>query len=791
MGLVVAFSYDLKINGGALGNGQSAVATLTIAAGSPVLTSTTPVWSIPADNGKLIQIYGGDNQGGTLVAEITSSGTNSSTQVTLSQVATLAIAGVPTQLYWGHDDGPAFTAFQTAAIAYLATHPGDLCTLNITSGIYGCFDASVVNANVYTWMRGIPNLQVTGTGNPTLFGSIEVGVNLGLNVNANISARIATAKIGDTTLQLLDPISDAWKFTPGRTFTQSGMTATFVDQLVVTALDIQGNGNPPNPMYWEYAKQASINTGTGVITLTAPLSQDGPYLSSFPEWFYPIQSHVTGAAAGAGGIIVLAVVSTSGWDPASHFIEVQNVTGTTEANGLWNFTVIDSTHISLTGSTFSNTYAGGGMAAWRPYFDLGGPATIYALDSAWNASITITGLTISGPGPGQVCVAQNITFQNCTFVGAWSPNASVNDTVTYDNCTFQFSEVDKIARVVNVINGCNVTSEMLFQNASVKHLNISDSTVHILQGTGRYTTINNSTIPNVNLGATASGITESINVSNSHLGSSAFEAIGADYPVTGYTLSGGTIVSPNVIAWAVPGAHIRFSSSFDNQRQITVRAVTQPGGPGTSINVDTAELVGNTFPAISGGFASAHMKAHPCPKLIFVNCDGCAAAVDLSQAGAQGKPIYSYSKRTYTQADFPTGTTHLVGSEIWGNVVFIKITVNTAYAGSVTPATFLPFAQFGNYPITISDYSNINYSPQIDLRVAGPRTVTITRAGGAVGALGNDSLLTLPDATMSWLSAALGPGVSADYSDSPWSVTIEIQTDQGFIGGQRNLRGDF
>ncbi len=46
-------------------------------------------------------------------------------------------------------------------------------------------------------------------------------------------------------------------------------------------------------------------------------------------------------------------------------IEVYGVTGTTEANGNWKFTVIDATHIDLVGSTFTNAYVSGGISVAR------------------------------------------------------------------------------------------------------------------------------------------------------------------------------------------------------------------------------------------------------------------------------------------------------------------------------------------------------------------------------------------------------------------------------------------
>lgn len=50
-------------------------------------------------------------------------------------------------------------------------------------------------------------------------------------------------------------------------------------------------------------------------------------------------------------------------------VTVSGVLGTTEANGTWAIDVIDSTHIELNGSTYTHTYAGGGVVTGLTAFD--------------------------------------------------------------------------------------------------------------------------------------------------------------------------------------------------------------------------------------------------------------------------------------------------------------------------------------------------------------------------------------------------------------------------------------
>jgi hypothetical protein len=68
---------------------------------------------------------------------------------------------------------------------------------------------------------------------------------------------------------------------------------------------------------------------------------------------------ITGAAS-AGGVIRITVGDTSAWTTGDKKT-ITGVTGTTEANGTWTITVVNSTHIDLQGSTFTNAYVSGGF----------------------------------------------------------------------------------------------------------------------------------------------------------------------------------------------------------------------------------------------------------------------------------------------------------------------------------------------------------------------------------------------------------------------------------------------
>lgn len=95
----------------------------------------------------------------------------------------------------------------------------------------------------------------------------------------------------------------------------------------------------------------------------APISKPGLTLENL-DAIAPTPLSVTGAADNGSGAIRLTLSALSNADFDIHgqnFITVYGVTGTTEANGSWPFTIIDSTHIDLVGSTFATPYVSGGQ----------------------------------------------------------------------------------------------------------------------------------------------------------------------------------------------------------------------------------------------------------------------------------------------------------------------------------------------------------------------------------------------------------------------------------------------
>lgn len=146
-------------------------------------------------------------------------------------------------------------------------------------------------------------------------------------------------------------------------------------QLIIAAVDPAATR-----VYWSY-KSTSGQDGLFDKILTydwrlkrwSLLPQVGEYIASLAkpgitleqlDPIAPTPLTITGAADNGSGAIRLTLSALSNADfniAGQNFIVVYDVEGTTEANGTWQFTVVDATHIDLVGSTFANAYTQGGQ----------------------------------------------------------------------------------------------------------------------------------------------------------------------------------------------------------------------------------------------------------------------------------------------------------------------------------------------------------------------------------------------------------------------------------------------
>ena len=153
---------------------------------------------------------------------------------------------------------------------------------------------------------------------------------------------------------LADWDSDATRFMIGASHAQKN--------LVVFAYKSQSNSG-------EYFDKALVYHY--LLKRWAPLEIEGQYITSAAapgltlealDAIAPGASVISNAANNGSGLIRLTVASSAGWTTGD-YKTISGVTGTTEANGTWQITVINGTTIDLQGSTFANAYSAGGLVA--------------------------------------------------------------------------------------------------------------------------------------------------------------------------------------------------------------------------------------------------------------------------------------------------------------------------------------------------------------------------------------------------------------------------------------------
>jgi hypothetical protein len=160
--------------------------------------------------------------------------------------------------------------------------------------------------------------------------------------------------------------------------------AFFADVDAANPQLIIGAADPKAPrVYWAYKSQAG-QTGLfdkiiiydWMLQRATLVLMSGEYLATLAKPGLTLENldavapgiiTISNAANNGGGLIRLTVSGlTAGSGAGSpnlntqNSVEVYGVTGTTEANGNWSFTIVDATHIDLLGSGFVHAYAGGG-----------------------------------------------------------------------------------------------------------------------------------------------------------------------------------------------------------------------------------------------------------------------------------------------------------------------------------------------------------------------------------------------------------------------------------------------
>lgn len=158
----------------------------------------------------------------------------------------------------------------------------------------------------------------------------------------------------------------------------------FADVDPANAQLIIGAADPKAPrIYWAYKSQSGaaglfdkIIIYDFMLQRATLVLMSGEYLATLAKPGLTLESldavapgiiSISNAANNGSGAIRLTISGLSAGTPPentnlaiANTVEVYGVSGTTEANGNWPFTIVDATHIDLVGSSFVHAYMGGG-----------------------------------------------------------------------------------------------------------------------------------------------------------------------------------------------------------------------------------------------------------------------------------------------------------------------------------------------------------------------------------------------------------------------------------------------
>jgi len=719
---------------GAVGDGQRTTVNITVTSGSAVLTLGTATFNAGTITGKTVSVWNGSNYNTGVVQ---ASPTPTSTVVTLSNNFTWNATASSSDVLWGTDDTSAFkgTTGSWRAYARTQTDTGDPPILEIPDGNYlidmgagaggigGGMNVGVLNNLTVRGQSGVAanvKLMNFANGEVRLGHDVAVVHNRGLYNNGARSARVLTGRRGDTTITLSNPtgLDDA--------------SATYGSRIVVgracllTAFDLQAQDDsdysyPPNPFYTEWNKVTAYNSGTGVITLETPLTQD--YLATSPQWCPDDTSFASGHVSGAdhGGPFTI-YIAPDGY----------NTTITLE-----DFTVDDPHNQTAVHVRY--------MVCNR---------------------LVMTGF---GLYPTQNDI---IEMNDCVYPNQLEVDKMTNQ-VTWNNCTLNRLQQQSASPNKMILNGGSITTLDTARYTEANNVAITS----VLIGVSGYGRTDRAILNN------CTGITtlQRSGCSSDDLGGSSGPSAGTDAS-SFYEFNAGVMrflrSRNDAGAWAsgtgqqnptrmfTPGAWVFFDNKYLDQ-------VTDVWDDGTYCYISWANTTDWPFTPVS------RFQSHPCPDWTVTNSTGTAPQLEDFNAATNRAPIYSYSKRSIVAGASAATVNANYNALLLGKFVSEKLNVITPYvAGALT----FNDSQFKNRTyVQRSDWSSsTTFGSTINMAVAGERI--IRSATTATGAQSGDSLedMTTPGEVNFTGAAAAGTIFSANVTNGETpTITVEYIMDQG------------
>ncbi len=693
------------------------------------------------------------------------------------------------------DDSAAFTNFKNLASAWDAANPNATGSIVLNIPNSTCwflqggggisFNKWAMNPSGYT---GQARVRVVGAGTSSKLSDNGTGGGFWLGGGGQIGnntsqARVATVSKGATTLNFTS--------CPGAGCAADLALFSSGAPVLMTGVDLQGEGQPTNPAFWDFLTVATVTT-TGV-TVTTPITHD--YKSTWPNY-----STGSGGQPDQGGPGTLYVLDPT-WNvsvEANRLIldqgagaggSVTNGKSITLKNG-----VITSAATSCQGPSVNGFLAWINVTATNCTVEVDKLIDVFVLQ---NVS-AITNVDFQTASVKQF-IASEVTAS--TFLGAGGINNIVANSSPAELHLGSHGYGASYGR--DYIIGNNIPI-LIAGSASQSMINLRGTwaggvltvppnftvTSAANNGSGLIRILVNSTT------GWSTGMASDIIVSSGSASCNGDWVLtvvdGTHFDLQGSTFAatcaGGSATLP--LKWAVPGANIYWDGGHTSQGPVA--QVLDVGTSGANTTATTS--LAGAFPTMPLNSGAATLKVQSVPQVFARGNYGSAAAIDLNQTPA-GSPYGSYSKLIVAGTNGSYSSVPASGSPtvtgnpstpytmpVWGQMVGVNITVTTAYGGATSPFNLDlngPFFQtLGS--ATIPQWNTFEINAKV--ASATPRFLGPTSTSGAQS---GDTLASPSGGANTWfVTGQLQPVYSTGSPTGGFgttATTVEITTNQGVV----------
>ena len=424
------------------------------------------------------------------------------------------------------------------------------------------------------------------------------------------SSRFGTTSAGATSITLINSgahsTSEISRFSVGQ-------------WVMISGLGLQNYGYPPNFQYNEYRQITGTSAAT--ISFTDPLLYS--YGSTWPE----IDAKAITVTSATPAVVTL---NNHGYSANQTVVFDFNIGGAVPS-GVTRYQTYFVSSTSLATSTFqfsatqggpsiNTTSTGTSVILHTSSTDLGGPGTVYALNSNFQSSVTVYGVRFTGQTQVSVVGGAGGAFLcGCQFDGD-GPSATIGRSVKYRRTQFgNQNEIDKSVTRVEYQECSSTTGlrQLLAFSTSIDTLVLRDCNILTLNGCALHTEIYNCQVGTLFAGAIAYGHASTMIADGCAIGAA---ASGAVYVLLStLTFSGGTFSiettqAGTVFQTIVPGRKMAFGIFAgglvitDDSSNITAFSVLSFRQNSTTTFIDTD--IGNSLPSLTFQGGSATLIAN-------------------------------------------------------------------------------------------------------------------------------------------------------------------------------------